>query len=290
VESVDGIFTIEDVARDLQILSLKNKALLRQVLKRLVTQNILEKYGAKRGTYRRREDPIEEMAWWKSDGESFDLSLPFALSSMCKLYPKNIVVVSGEKNSCKTAFALWTAWLNKDKHKISYFTSEMGKDELRDRLAATELPIEEWRKIKFYDKDVNFQDHVNPSGFNIIDYLEIHEDFWRVGGIIRAIYDRLDNGLAMVCMQKKPNTDVGKGGEVTLEKARLAIALSTLIKPDGRLFNRAKLVKVKAPSNAYAGDNPQGMLLDFNVYSGWEMVATGGWYREQQPRERERSK
>jgi hypothetical protein len=254
----------------------------------LVSQNILERYGAKRGTYRKREDPIEEMAWWESDGERFDLEMPFALSKMCKLYPKNIVIVSGEKNSCKTAFALCVAWMNRDKHPVSYFTSEMGKDELRDRLSLTGYSFDEWKKVRFFDKDVNFQDHVNPTGINIIDFLEIHDEFWRVGGIIRSIYDRLTSGIAIICMQKKQNTDVGKGGEVTLEKARLAIALSTMTKPDGRLFNRAKLVKVKAPGDAYAGDNPQGMLLDFNVYAGWEMIAMGNWYRDQKPQVRER--
>lgn len=282
VETCDGIFTIQDMAREMQFKSTKSYSLLKFVLHTLVKENTLERVGATRGVYRKVEKDLQEMDWWACGSETeYDIELPLGISEMCKILPKNIVIVAGEKSAAKTAFALNVAKLNMNRTQVHYFTSEMGKVELRERLAGFDgMSLGEWRRVRFYDKCTNFQDFVQPNDLNIVDYLEIHEDFFRVGGIIRSIYDKLEKGIAIVCLQKKPGVDVGKGGVVTLEKARLAIALSTITDANGKTYNQAKIVDAKTPRDLY--DHPKNKVIDFYVFGGAKIKPRSEWRHEAQ--------
>jgi hypothetical protein len=271
-----GEFTIQEVARELQYINTKDYTNLRQILSRSTDARLIERIGRKDGIYRKVEEPLSELAWWEGSSEEYEITLPLEMSEYCKLYPKNIVVFAGEKNAAKTALALNTAKLNMNRTQVRYFTSEMGVEELRSRLEAFEdIPTSEWRKVRFFDHAENFQDHIGPEDLNIIDFLEIHDEFWRVGQYIRSIYERLTKGIAIICLQKKTGSDVGRGGEITVEKARLALALSTLQDNNGMWFNRAKFVKLKTPRDHRS--KPEKKVCDFRIHGGSELSVIRDW-------------
>jgi len=79
----------------------------------------------------------------------------------------------------------------------------MGLSELRMRLELFENCTKDlWKQVRFYERSENFDDVIDPNGINIIDYLEVLDDFWKVGQQIKAIHDKLKNGIAVIAIQK----------------------------------------------------------------------------------------
>jgi hypothetical protein len=151
---------------------------------------------------------------------------------------------------------------------VLYFNSEMGSSELRKRLTKfDDLALNDW-KFKAYERAENFGDVIKPNDVNIIDFLEIHENFYEIGGRLSEIHKKLDKGIAIVALQKNPGQDVGLGGYRTLEKPRLALAMSP-----GTL----KIVKAK---NWKTDQNPNGLQRKFKLAAGCKLFADGQWYRE----------
>ena len=93
---------------------------------------------------------------------------------------------------------------NQRDHKIHYFNSEMGPGELRTRLEKFGEPLDTW-KFQAYERSSNFADVIKPGpgNLNIIDFLEIHENFYEIGGRLKEIHDRLKGAVAIVALQKK---------------------------------------------------------------------------------------
>ena len=78
----------------------------------------------------------------------------------------------------------------------------MGPVELKMRLSKFEdIQMPEWRKIKFIERASNFVDIIEPDGINIIDYMEITDNFYKVAEYTKEIFDKLQK--ASVCLQSK---------------------------------------------------------------------------------------
>ena len=152
-----------------------------------------------------------------------------------------------------------------------YFNSETSPETFRRRLDAFGMPIDYWhKKLKVIERVTNFADVVQPDGFNVIDYLELDGDrLFMVSKLIREIFNKLNKGIAFIGIQKAANAPFGRGGEFTLEKAQLAISLD---------YNKAKIVKCKAPKNNF---NYHHAVIDFNIDNhGSRIFPTSGWKRE----------
>ncbi len=215
-----------------------------------------------------------EIDWLNAKPDNFyEISWPLGIHEWVNIFPKNIAVIGGASNSGKTAMLLNTAYLNRLNHQVKYFSSEMGPEELRLRLQLFGRPLDDWRFIKFYDRSSDFSEVIDPDALNIIDYLEINDNFYQIAQQIKDIYDRLKSGIAVIAIQKKAGVDYARGGEFSLEKARLYIALD---------YNVAKIVKGK---NWGSHGNPKDVLFQFNLNRGcnFELVAiqdSDGNYRE----------
>lgn len=232
----------------------------------LVQRMIKEGLVAKDGGYYRVIGngctPID----WQAANENLvkSLKFPFGLEQYIKILPKNIIIIAGAKDAGKTAFLLNFVLLNMANHTINYFSSEMGDLEFRGRLIEfenTELAaLEEW-KFNAFERAFDFQDVIRPDEINVIDFLEVHEDFWKVGGLIFQIWDKLRDGVAVIALQKNPDIDLGLGGARSLEKARLYLAMDN---------NRAKIIVGK--NWAQKGVNPKGKSWSFKLIGGAKFV------------------
>ena len=267
---MDGTFSGQDVTFDLHIVTKRDKAMVRKALQRLKVEGVIRKVGSKRGVYARVEYDLEKMDFLKADAKVVDIWLPFGLKDRVEIMPGNVVIVAGSPNVGKTALMLNFIKENQRKFKVHYFNSEMGSAELRKRLDLfPDIALTSW-DFSAWERSDNFADVIVPGegNLNIIDFLEIHDDFYAIGGKIKDIWAALKGAIAIVCIQKNPGVDTGLGGYRTLEKPRLYLALDP-----GRL----KIVKAK---NWKGEENPNGQMVNFKLYHGCQFSGNGGWYRD----------
>ena len=99
--------------------------------------------------------------------------------------------------------------------------------------------MEDWKAIDFREKSSNFSDIIKPDGLNIVDFYEISDKFWLIADDLKRIYDKLNKGIAIVCLQKSPEKSEGRGGDFGLEKPRLYLNVDSH-PPDGAVLTISK--------------------------------------------------
>lgn len=262
-----GEFLSRDVQGCLGLSSRKDQQAIYWGLKQMVSEGIIERVEKRNGCYRRIDREAEEMDFKNTPMETVDISMPFDIEEKVELMAGNIVVVAGEPNVGKTAFLLNVILMNQQKSDIHYFSSEMGTSELAKRLSKFDYSLEAWN-FKAYERSENFGDIVIPGQgrINIIDFLEVYDNFYVIGGHLAEIHKKLKGAIALVAIQKNPGVDVGLGGFRGLEKPRLYLAMSP-----GKL----KIIKAK---NWAGAENPNRLQIDFRIVDGCKLVSKGKWY------------
>ena len=267
VLSSNGVFMSSEVVNCLHLSSREEKKNLSKILSRLCEEGVIEKYGNKNGCYRQINNACDAIDWRNAPTESIDIKWPFEIERLVKVMPKNIIVLAGASNSGKTAFLLNVVRNNMRQHDIHYFSSEMGDIEFRDRLSKFDIPLTSWQ-FKAKERASDFADVIQPDAVNIIDFLELHEDFFKVGGYIKEIYDKLNKGIAIIALQKNAGQDHGLGGQRSIEKARLYLAMD---------YGRIRIIKGKNWANPTV--NPNGLELHFKLVHGCNFIIEQDWLK-----------
>lgn len=259
-----GMFLSTDIYRDLNIVDRKAKKNCSEILRRLVDKSVIERIGIKNGCFRKLELEENIIEWQNTKiQDNYDIVLPFEIHDLVNLYPKNIIIIAGVPNSGKTAFLLNIIKDNMGLQDIYYFSSEMGAQELKIRLSKfRNISTEQWH-FTAIERASNFADCIKPDGLNIIDFLEISDNFYAIGASIKAIYDKLQEGIAIIAIQKKKDADYGRGAEFSMEKARLYITLDS-----------GTLRIVKAKNWKSVDRNPKNEIVDFKLINGCEFQRT----------------
>ena len=210
------------------------------------------------------------MNWLDAPQTPLDLSFPLGIEELAVVMPGNIMVVAGVSNAGKTAFLMNFAKMNMKARQVHYFSSEMGAEEFKLRVREhNDLLITDWQRMVFYERADNFADVIRPDDINIIDFLELHTDFYKVGGLISDIHQKLNRGCAFIAIQKNPGAEHGLGGARSIEKARLYLALE----PGKCIIRKAKIFKNK-------DTNPNGLSMQFKITAGAKFIPEGVWRRE----------
>ena len=102
---------------------------------------------------------------------------------------------------------------------------------------------------------------------NIIDYLEIHGEFWEVAKYLAQIHEKLGQAICVVALQKDPQALYGRGGSFTQEKPILSVALD---------YGKATISKFKGE---FKGENPRGKEYYFKLVDGCRILKGTGWHR-----------
>lgn len=269
ISVTSGDISVTDCYTALQVVTKTEKATVRQILHRLTQEKVLNKQGSRAGMYRIVDNDLEVLDWRNASGDEFPVNLPLEIGEYVKIMPKNLVVVAGSPNSGKTAFLLNILRSNMYNYNINYFSSEMSECEMHDRLSKfSDVPINKWR-FSAYNRSSNFADVIVPDEINIIDFLELHDEFWKVGSMFKEIYEKLTTGIAIIAIQKKSGAKVGKGGEITLEKPRLYLSMEN-----------GKIKIEKGKNWRIPGVNPNNLACTFKLVQGSKFIKEGDWIHE----------
>lgn len=264
-----GVLTTTNVHQNLGIGDKRDKKTINRIMARLCEKGVLERTGRKIGEYRVVNSECEDIDFLNADDRVIDVRMPLGIEGLCQLQPKNLSVIAGTSNAGKTIWLLNLAMMNMDRFNINYFSSEMGAAELKKRLKHSGLPLEAWKSVRFMERSSNFADVIRPDDINIIDFLEVTDNFYQVGGMLKAIFDKLDNGLAFIALQKDSRSDYGRGGQFTVEKARIALAID---------YGKLKITKGKIWTNSDI--NPNDMCCEFSLRENFHFVKESEWRRE----------
>jgi hypothetical protein len=235
-----------DCYKRLQLTSrAEQKAAVLEIL-RMANEGLIEKYGDKRGCYRTVDRECEKIDYVNAPEQTVNISLPFEIEKKVEIMPGNIIVIAGEMNAGKTAFLLNVIRDNMKKFEIHYFSSEMGGGELKKRLKKFDYPLSlsGWR-FNANEKTDNFGDVIVPGegNINVIDYLEIHTNFYEVSKHLAEIHKKLKGAVARLYLA------MGKG--------------------------KLKIVKAK---NWATPNNPNGLEVKFKIVDGCKLIKTGNWH------------
>lgn len=268
VLSTSGIFLSTEVYQCLQLSTRDERKNVSIILKRLADDGVIEKSGDKNGCYRRIDNELEPLDWLNADTTPLSLQWPFGIERLVNLYPGNLAVIAGAPNAGKTALILNFIRMNQAQHEVHLFSSEGGKEELKLRLDKFGLPLTAWR-FSAWDRSGSWADVIRPDAINIVDYLELHDDFYKVGGILKSISDKLKQGFALVALQKNIGRDEGLGGARSLEKPRLYLAMD---------HGKTKIVKAKSWADGRL--NPNGMSITWKLVDGCKFINETAWRHE----------
>jgi len=207
-----------------------------------------------------------------ADSEELNLWLPLDLHNYAQIMGGNIIVITGTIDGGKTAFLLRTIRENLDRWQVHYFNSEMGSQELRERLRLFgDFPMDH-PNFSPYERSEYFEDVIQAGKYvlNIIDYLEIQDEFYLVSKRLLEIHRALHGAVAIVAIQSRdPKSKLPLGQLRALEKPRLAVALSggSRDRP-----NEATILKCK---NRKTPHSMIGMTREFKLAAGCKFIPEG---------------
>lgn len=266
-----GEFSIRDIDYDMGFKTVDEKQNRTRILEKFVAEKVISREGTRRGVYRPYRSELERMDFMNAADDFLPIWMPFKMHDLVGLLPGNIVIVAGEPNAGKTALMLNIIKANRHKFNVHYFNSEMGGGELKNRLSKFEdIGLGDW-KFNAYSRDDNFADVIfqGPKNLNIVDFLEVHDNFYLVGEKIKQIHSALNGAIAIIALQRNSGSEFGLGGQRTMEKARLVMNVSP-----------GKLKITKAKNFIRPDVNPNGMEIKFKLVQGCKLIVDGGgWYK-----------
>lgn len=279
IRNSSGSFTVADLDREFNLRSRQEKNRRATILKRYKDKNLIIRDRRVVGRWHISAVEVDFIDLEAADETPFPVRLPLGLDEIVNIPPKAIIVLAGSSNAGKTCLALNLLRMNFDAGTdLLYLMSEMGSSEYRQRVGLFGDPLSAWsQNVKAASLSANFHGAIaehNRDGITVVDYLEdVDGEYWRIASDIRAVYDALGTGVAVICLQKKAGALHARGGEGTMEKARLYLSLDCLAHQPRSTIAALKIVKTKS----YPGENPNGKERHFKIIRGHQIVPLGGW-------------
>lgn len=270
-----GRITYPYIDKELDISTPAERNLRRQVFKQLHDAGEIrpdKKLGS--GVYWRVDTEASVIDWQSADPKNVvKLNFPFELEKYVKIFPKSIIILAGEKESCKTQY-LYEFILRNMHHPlgIDLYNSETGQEQMKERLDNFEIEIPKPAPFKVFERYDNFADIIDPNRISVIDYLDLNSEVYEVGEEIDRIFRKLKKGVAVIGLQIPPPTktiirgreklvhrDLAYGGGFSAKRAILYLVLWST----GR---KSKLLKIKhCKTRADPNVDPNNLQWTFTV-------------------------
>ncbi len=258
-------FDLDTICRQLDV---KNRADRHHVVKKLsyeVSQKKLEKSDK---TYRYINKTYVSIDWLNASSApplnirwpyGIDDDTSFGFDGHVLISPGDVIVIAGVSNTGKTNFCLNLLWENMDAYPCTLMGNEYEAGKFKRRVAKMNWrnPIGDDGKPKFelIERYENWQDIIRPNNINIIDWINLGDAFYQIGKIIEGIKSKLQDGIAVIVVQKADGKALGMGGGFSQHLASLYLAID---------FGRLTVVKAK---EWYEVD-PNGKMYGFKINDG----------------------
>jgi hypothetical protein len=211
------------------------------------------------------------------------------LEYIMRLGTGNVGIIGGSTDAGKTILLLDFIMRNMDNFRIRCINWEMDEGELYERL----LLLEKCYGVSadsFYDK-VEFLSWyctaddpasmagllhlIDPDKVNIVDYLTANEDFFKIGGPLERIHNKLKKGVCLVALQKDSGVELPYGKGQTQKVARVALTLD--LAPDkGPDCTHLRFTKAKGRVNKNI--KPVGVDIFFDILEGAKLILREALY------------
>jgi hypothetical protein len=180
--------------------------------------------------------------------------------------PGDLIVLGGETNKGKTAMCLNFLWDNMEYKDCVLMGQEYYPSKFKRRVKNMTWvnPLDDDNKPKFELLKVrdDWKYNVRPDKLNIIDWISLETDFFRIGAILDGIQDRLKKGIAIVSLQKGEGKSQAVGGHFSEDLASVYITMH-----DGYcIFKKVKEVQPHTP-------NLSGRMFAYDIVDGVHFCA-----------------
>ena len=246
---------------------------LRADVEALCKEEVIESVGIRDGIYRRIEELPLPVDWRPVNSlQDSGVILPFDLRKYVWIDPNTSIVVAGSKDSGKTGFLMRTVVLNMNRILTIFLTNmEGGVNQVKRRFEAMGIDMVNPPFITYSVMD-NYHDAIkDKDALYVIDYIDVPEtgEFYMIAPALAKIQAKLQNSVAVIGLQKKTGSDFAYGGEQTLKKATLYLAMNP-----GRLkIISAKIsvdpkVQLKNKQWSFQYDEEGTNFIDIEPYYG----------------------
>jgi len=254
----------------LQCATRNEKSGVRTVLSRLVNEGLLVKSGNKVGEYRVIDGECEPENWQDAEISNVKMWLPFELNEMIEIPAGSIILFAGSQDAGKSCVMMNIARENMRDWNTHYFSSELSAASFKNRINKFDDMTPDMWDVNFYSRGHGFEDVIKTGDneLNIIDYLEVHDQFYKVAEYLDSIYKKLNGkGIAVVAIQKDPYKEYGRGGSFIEEKPVLSIAL-----------DRGGIATINKFKGEFRNENPRGKQYRFKIINGSHLALVDHWH------------
>lgn len=250
----DETFSLDDICRHLEIHEADKRSAISRKLAYEVKQGRLDKHNK---IYHLVNNNTKYLDWVNSDLTTpLDIRWPYSLEDETRfgfdgcieIAPRDIIVVAGVSNTGKSCFAKNFLWENMDTYPCTLMGNEYSAYKFRkdaDRMTWRN-PLNENGTAKFelIERHDQWKDIIRPDSINIIDWINLDDNFYRIGSILEGMQQKLNKGILMAILQKDPSKEMGMGGQWGMHLSNLYLTLDF-----GKLFvKKAKTWTSKNPN------------------------------------------
>lgn len=234
---------------------------LRTVLSRL-TGTLVKPSGAKDGWFKVLRE-VKPVRWWEADERAyFDLPFPcghednssFNFESLFKISPGDLIVIGGVSNFGKTAMALNILGESIDRYDCvlmgNEYTTLDGLPSPKFKRRMMRMNWVKWMdgnnqpKFDLLPVREDFEDYVQPGKVNIIDWINLTDQFYKIGKVFEDIKEAVGQGVVVAVLMKEEGADLARGKGFTKDLTDVYI----VIDPYGEGESRLSFIKVKEPT------------------------------------------
>ena len=192
----------------------------------------------------------------------------FGFDDLIRVYGGNAIVVVGVPNYGKTAFILNLLGENAHKHPCLLMGNEYSREDGKVSQGFSERLVNmNWSNLVNEDGTLNFdlkliekdyEEYVQRDYINLIDWILLTDEPYKIGEIIKAAKSRCGDGLVVIVLQKKRGSDLGIGGQYTEHFADVYFTID----PYGEWQSRITVGKVKSPKGRVTGRSWAFSIVD----------------------------
>jgi hypothetical protein len=180
----------------------------------------------------------------------------FGFDGYVSISPGDIIVIAGVSNMGKSLFCLNFLWENMDNYPCTLMGNEYSPGKFKRRVSNMDwkepLTAQGNPKFELIERREAWKDIIRPNNINIIDWINLDDNFYKMGSIIDGIQSKLKDGIAVIAIQKAEGKGLGLGGGFSEHLASLYLSID---------FERITVRKCKE----WSYKNPNGEIYAFKI-------------------------